>query len=1423
MKKNILFCIALLLCCVQAGAQKTLNIYQDGLIIKKIPAAQVDSISLTDREPYTINMWSGGRVFQTYASEEVDSIKVIDEKGGPLSYLGIVGFNSELYKKGVSLLSSSTISQHESFIDNLSKQDGTILYYAVDNALDLLEKSNIKTQLSNINLVTFTDGLDQGSIMLNQNYASSNAYLQAISNRINNSKFKDLKVDAYTIGLRGTDVSDVNMFQQNLNSLASSDQNAFELTNMYQLDTRLQEIANKIINVNTRQTISVKIPGKDTGTRVRFTFDGKDADNSQLYIDGTLNLSDNSLRDITYYGIKARSGSFVQGTQDGIFITYTFRGLRKEFGDEVLPTNNVKQYYRLPSSYSWQINSEFRPTSNTQRIVSHSGTAIILVLDCSSSLGNTGFKNMKSYAKKFIRLVANNALPFTFGTPGNVQAAMDNNAFAINVSWDAVKGADYYQIYRSNSYSSGYTKIADNVTSCSWKDTSLQGSSFYYKVCAVGLGMTSGMSNATSQIQCSLAAPQNVKGELTMNNSKLAVNVKWDPVKYAEYYQVYRTNSSYSSYNYTLIADNVTSTSYLDQSPLSGDNYYKIRAVGHGMTSSDSYSGLISNLMPAPTNVAGELVLDGGNMVINVTWDAVAVAEKYQVYRSGSSYGSFVLLADNVTSNSWKDTAPLVGSNYYKVEAIGSGLTSKQRNVSNMANCALNAPTNVVATLDNTNYIVNVSWDLVNYASSYKVYRSSRNYYDFELLADNVTSNSWKDTAPMSGSNYYKVVATGYGLTSSESYASNSVNCSLNAPTNVVATLDDTEFAVTVSWNAVEHASHYKVYRSKDDYTYELVADNITSCSWKDVSPEGNYIYYKVYAACNGFTGSASYYAYVYCSLDAPQNVKGELTMSDSKLAVNVKWDPVKHVEYYQVYRASSNYSYNFSLIADNVTSTSYVDMSPLSGNNYYKIRAVGHGMTSSDSYASGSVNTSSISAPSNVKGVLVLDGSNLAISVTWDAVAVAEKYQVYRSSSNYYDFVLLADNVTSNSWKDTAPLVGSNYYKVVAIGYGLTSQQSNVSNVANCAIDTPQNVGGQLVINGDQFAVNVTWDAVLYAESYTIYRSSSYSGSYTVMAENVKVNSWKDESPSTGSNYYKVKAIGHALNSNLSSASNSVVGTINAPVNVKGERVLNGNKFAVNVTWDAVEFAQSYIIYRSNSNSSYGTNSIVAEKVSTNSWKDEAPLEGSNYYKVVAVGYGSVSVQSSYSNVVSLTLDTPQNLRSERAVNGNKFAINVTWNAVELAQSYTIYRSNSSSGTYSIVAENVSTNSWKDEAPLEGSNYYKVVAVGYGVTSAQSSYSNVVNLTLNTPQNLRSELVLSNNKMVVRLSWGAVEFANSYSVYRSNSYYGEYTKIADGVTSTTWNDESPLEGYNYYKVVASGYGLTSSMSSYTSKQIDKN
>lgn len=503
MKARVLsFYLALYAVTFQCIAQKYLNVYQDNVVIKRIPSSDIDSISVTDSNPRTVEMWHNGSVFFSYAAEEIDSIKVTREDE-PMSYIGIVGFNDELYKKDIGVLATSTASQYKSFVNNLPQKDGTLLYYAVDNALDMLEEYDFQTPLKSVNFITFTDGLDLGSTMMSNTYWTARDYLNAMSNRIRGVKIQNIPINAFTVGLRGQDVTDVEMFKKNLVSLASAEDNALEVNSIYDLRSRLQDIANKIISISNRQTVSVKVPGIDNGSRMRFIFDGQSAEDSQFYIEGTFSMQDRSLHDVTYHGMRARSGSMVQGTQSGIFLTYTFMGLQRLDGNGLIPMNNIKHYYRTPSSSSWQINSEFRPDNNTQRTVTYTGTAIFLVLDCSSSLGGD-FSRMKSYANEFIDMVAGNALPVNVDTPQNLKTVLDDE-FIVNVSWDAVKYAEFYRVYRNNEM------VADSVTATSYRDVLPGYGTFSYKICAIGHGITSPIS---------LASMVNIYPTVTLTNSE---------------------------------------------------------------------------------------------------------------------------------------------------------------------------------------------------------------------------------------------------------------------------------------------------------------------------------------------------------------------------------------------------------------------------------------------------------------------------------------------------------------------------------------------------------------------------------------------------------------------------------------------------------------------------------------------------------------------------------------------------------------------------------------------------------------------------------------------------------------------------------------------------------------------------------------
>ena len=410
MKKTLFALFALFAVVTTSHAQKFLDIYRNGTVVSSVKAADVDSMVIaTDaKDRRTLDFCQSGEKFHHTLVANVDSIKVFKSEDEPLVYLGIVGFNQELYEKEFGVLDKNTANDFKSFVGNLSRKDGTLLYYGVDHALDMLTKGNFPTQVSSVNLITFTDGLDQGSLMMNGNYTTDEQYLNAVSKRIGDAKVKGLPLTAYSLGLRGSDVTDYTLFQNNLAKLASSSDKTFEVSNMGAVRTRLQEISDQIISISNKQTISMKIPGQSNGTLIRFTFDDASAANSTLYIEGTFNLSDRSLRNVSYHGLKAESGSTVQGKQDGIFVTFTFTGLQREDGYGLVPTNYIRQYYKSATATSWQENSEFTPANNTLTTINHSGAVILLVLDCSSSLGSQ-FSDMQSYAKDFIDRVANNA------------------------------------------------------------------------------------------------------------------------------------------------------------------------------------------------------------------------------------------------------------------------------------------------------------------------------------------------------------------------------------------------------------------------------------------------------------------------------------------------------------------------------------------------------------------------------------------------------------------------------------------------------------------------------------------------------------------------------------------------------------------------------------------------------------------------------------------------------------------------------------------------------------------------------------------------------------------------------------------------------------------------------------------------------
>ncbi len=360
--------------------------------------------------------------------------------GDPGIYVGIVGFNDKITEysvghgkrqKKLRLLNSGTQKEFESFIDELEVSNGTKLYHAVRVAIDNMQAASLPEDLRSVSIITFTDGLDLGSYG-DSEYDSGDEYVRAICNRIFTEKVHNLPMNAYCIGMKGDDVGDEEKFRSDLQKLSSSSENAMLVSNMSEVNEKFKQIASSLYKENVLQSLALKIPLPEKNQQLRFTFDvsgnsSVDASNSQIHIDFQFDSKSNpEIKYIIYEGITGSRTTIMGTTKDKYWYSYDFGGISLSVGGTV-PTDNVKEWY-LDSNGQWQINSEFDGGANVEVSTEVSSAAVILVLDCSSSLGSEVF-NMKQAAKDFIATLRGASLEGGSSSPVQSSNTLNGHEF----------------------------------------------------------------------------------------------------------------------------------------------------------------------------------------------------------------------------------------------------------------------------------------------------------------------------------------------------------------------------------------------------------------------------------------------------------------------------------------------------------------------------------------------------------------------------------------------------------------------------------------------------------------------------------------------------------------------------------------------------------------------------------------------------------------------------------------------------------------------------------------------------------------------------------------------------------------------------------------------------------------------------------
>ena len=635
----------------------------------------------------------------------------------------------------------------------------------------------------------------------------------------------------------------------------------------------------------------------------------------------------------------------------------------------------------------------------------------------STSYVDTNVKNNTQYSYKIKAYNAAGASAFsTAASLKKTQISVSNlkadaNGSKVQLSWTGgVTGAEGYVIYRRTEGGS-YAEIG-RTSGNTYSDTISAGIKYYYTVAVYSGSRTEDKCPEVGVMY--LVAPSG----LSVSNTIASLTLKWNAVKGATGYEIYRagTDGKYSKIT------TVTSTSYVDTSVKNNAQYsYRIKAYNTACTSAFSTAASLKKTQISVSN----LKADANGSKVQLSWTGgVTGAEGYVIYRRTED-GSYAEIG-RTAGNTYSDTIS-AGIKYYYAVAVYSGSRTEGKcpevGVMYLAEPAVTGASNITSG-------VQVKWSKVTGATGYIVYHkgAGKGWARIADIKDGSTVN-YTDTTAESGTTYTYTVRAYNKDTMSDWNSTKSLmrisDTTLTGASNITS-------GVQVKWSQVTGATGYIVYRKGAGKGWGRIAD----------IKSGSTVSYTDTTAASGTTYTYTVRAYNGNTMGDWHSAKSVMRISDTTLTgasnitygVQVKWSRVTGATGYIVYRKGAGKGW--ARIADikNGSTVSYTDTTAASGTTYtYTVRAY-NGSTMGDWHSTKSVKR--LSDPKLTSASKVSGG----INVRWTGVTGATGYIVYRKSgSGSWGRIADIKSGSTVSYTDRTAKAGTTYTYTVRAYSGST------------------------------------------------------------------------------------------------------------------------------------------------------------------------------------------------------------------------------------------------------------------------------------------------------------------------------------------------------------------------------------------------
>lgn len=812
--------------------------------------------------------------------------------------------------------------------------------------------------------------------------------------------------------------------------------------------------------------------------------------------------------------------------------------------------------------------------------------------------------------------------------------------------------------------------------------------------------------------------------------------------------------------------------------------------------------GLLPPLPPEPSITSGE-------SSVTLTWKIVENADSYRIYSSEQYDGQFTPSDTLVTEKSIDPGTPLSVSyelnetdvRYFIVSSVNEYGESRSNDTLLGKIYTIDVAVPDIESVSKGTYIdhITIEWSTEDAAiDSFELYRSldsAENYHIIAKVEAVSGDNMFNDSVTTSRVYYYRIAAIDEEGRSSRlsSHDFGFLRGTFEAPELSVESHPD---HIALTWNRIEGAESYKVYRSPEscDDGMELRAGTMHNSFNDSVTAVKPYFYTVTSVDDNGYESAKSECVIATLGiLPAPSGIQVSNALHDG--VISLKWDPLPGAVSYAVFRSSVACP---EAVDPYVTTkkTEFQDTVGKAKTFYYRIAGIdntGRTGTASMCYI-GSVQR--LSSPEDLK---VTDGTFLdRIGLSWKKLDGAESYNIYRSTGSCWgsDRKVIA-NTTDTEYMDTVPTNAIYFYTVTGIDKG------DIEGSASSCVDgrvkiflPPDSVRASVAEHAD--AIRISWRGVDGADGYVIYRNTNSSSASAAVLDSVASLVYYDSVSSSNTYYYWVAAYNKLGVGILS---------IHASGRIATPPVLRVSRFtsSVSLSWQFSGTATGYLIYRDIDS----TNLIVIDSTTSTTYSDYPP-DFNGYTYLVAARLPNGELSKSNTVLGYKLLPAPSGLTASDKAEG----VLLTWNTTTGITEYEIYRSTSTSN-FTLFRE-VEDTTFFDTLQTNTRYYYRVAGKNDVQHSSTSMYVTGGRAqTPLTPSSVRT----ASMREGIRVAWSLSTSSSTpdgFIIYRSTASDGTYS-IIDSTDALFFIDPVPDSSIYYYRIAAYNFSGISNMSSVAS------